>query len=166
VTGFPPGILVGTIHQGDPIAIQAQQDAATAYADAAGQGCTTPLTGQDLGGKTLTAGVYCFSSSAFLTGKLTLKGPGVFIFQTGSTLITANGSPTHHSRVVLTKGALACNIFWQVGSSATLGGFTNFAGNILAHTSITSNQGASSNGSLYAIGAAVTLATNTIHTCG
>jgi hypothetical protein len=165
VTGFPPGTLTGTIHRGDATAVQAHQDAANAYADAAGQGCTNSLTGQDLGGQTLTTGVYCFSSSASLTGELTLSGPGVFIFQTVSSLITANGSPTSHSSVVLTNGALACNVFWQVGSSATLGEYTNFAGNILAHTSITGQQGASSNGSLYAIVAAVTLATNSVQTC-
>ncbi|MDQ6659639.1 MAG: ice-binding family protein [Chloroflexota bacterium] len=169
-TGFPapctggPGVVTGTIHAGDPVAAQAQTDAHTAYANAAGQTCTTNLTGQNLGGLTLTPGVYCFSSSAFLTGTLTLDGQGnpnsVFIFQIGSTLVTAVVS-----HVTLINGASACNVFWQVGSSATLGTGTSFAGNILALTSITATTSATSNGSLYALNGAVTLDTNDISTC-
>lgn len=169
-TGFPapctggPGVVTGTIHAGDAAAASAQTDAHTAYANAAGQPCGTNLTGQNLGGLTLTPNVYCFSSSAFLTGTLTLDGQGnpnsVFIFQTGSTLITASAS-----RVTLINGASACNVFWQVGSSATLGTGTSFAGNILALTSITATTSATSNGSLYALNGAVTLDTNDISTC-
>lgn len=96
VTGFPPGTVNGTTHAGNATAAQAQSDTTTAYNSLAGQSCTSDLTGQDLGGKTLTPGVYCFSSSAGLTGTLTLNGQGnanaVFIFKTGSTLTTASNS--------------------------------------------------------------------------
>jgi hypothetical protein len=153
----------GTIHAGDVVAATAQADAHTAYADAAGQACNTNLTGQDLGGLTLTPGVYCFASSAFLTAgnlTLTLSGNGVFIFQIGSTLITAS-----NSQVLLINGATAANVFWQVGSSAILGTGTSFSGSILAEISITATTGASSNCGLYALIGAVTLDTNTIGVC-
>lgn len=167
-TGFPapctggPGIVNGPIHAGDHVAAIAQADAHTAYANAAGQTCNTNLTGQDLGGLTLTAGVYCFNSSAFLTAgnlTLTLKGKGVFIFQIGSTLITAS-----NSQVLLINGARTANVFWQVGSSATLGTGTSFSGSILAEISITATD-ASSNCGLYALTGAVTLYTSTIGVC-
>ena len=161
VTGFPPGIVIGTKHVTDAVALQAQNDVAVAYGDAAGQPCNVPLTGQDLGGKTLTSGVYCFSSSAQLTGQLKLDSQGnpasVFIFQIGSTLTTAS-----NASVLQINETQACNIFWQVGSSATVGTSTNFSGNILAHTSITAQTNAEFNGSLYAQTGAVTLDTNTI----
>jgi hypothetical protein len=168
-TGFPspctggPGIVNGTIHTADAVATTAQADAHTAYANAASQACNTNLTGQDLGGLTLTPGVYCFASSAFLsTGNLTLtlSGTGVFIFQIGSTLITAS-----NAKVLLINGAKAENVFWQVGSSATLGTGTSFIGSILAEISITATTGASSNCGLYALTGAVTLDTNTIGFC-
>jgi Ice-binding-like len=165
VTGFPPGTLTGLIHAGDSVAQQAQSDVIIAYNDAAGQACNNNLTGQDLGGLTLTSAVYCFSSSAQLTGQLTLNGQGnpasVFIFQIGSTLTTAS-----NSNVLLSNGAQPCNVFWQVGSSATLGTSTSFKGNILALTSITLNTTASSAGGLYARNGAVTLDTNNIQACG
>jgi len=161
VTGFPPGSVIGTKHAADAVALQAQNDVEVAYGDAAGQPCNVNLTGQDLGGKTLTSGVYCFSSSAQLTGQLTLDSQGnpasVFIFQIGSTLTTAS-----NASVSPINATQACNIFWQVGSSATLGTTTDFSGNILAHTSITAQTGATFNGSLYARTGAVTLETNTI----
>ncbi|MEO8955881.1 MAG: ice-binding family protein [Ktedonobacteraceae bacterium] len=161
VTGFPPGIVNGTKHITDAVALQAQSDVAVAYVDAAGQPCDFNLTGQDLGGKILTPGVYCFSSSAQLTGQLKIDSQGnpasVFIFQIGSTLTTAS-----NSSVLQINGTQACNIFWQVGSSATLGTNTDFSGNILALTSITATTGARFNGSLYARTGAVTLDTNTI----
>ncbi|HYP20184.1 MAG TPA: ice-binding family protein, partial [Chloroflexia bacterium] len=118
VTGFPPGLATGTIHAGNAVAAGAQADANTAYNDAAGQACDFDLTGQDLGGLTLTPGVYCFSSSAQLTGQLTLDGgPGsVFVFRIGSTLTTAS-----NAEVSVINGVEPCNVFWQVGSSATLG---------------------------------------------
>ena len=161
VTGFPPGIVNGTIHAADAVALQAQNDVTTAYVDAAGQACDVNLTGQDLGGKTLTPGVYCFSSSAQLTGQLKLNSQenpaSVFIFQIGSTLTTAS-----NASVLLINGTQACNIFWQVGSSATVGTNTDFSGNILSLTSITAQTGAVFDGSLYARTGAVTLDTNTI----
>jgi hypothetical protein len=103
VTGFPPGIVVsGTIHAADAVAAAAQVSVTTAYNSLAGQACTQDLTGQDLGGMTLTAGVYCFSSSAQLTGTLTLNAQGnaaaVFIFKIGSTLTTASGSRSGDQR--------------------------------------------------------------------
>src|SRR5215210_5132829 len=163
VTGFPPGIVIGgTIHAADAVALQAQNDVTAAYNFLAGQACTTNLTGQDLGGKTLTAGVYCFSSSAQLTGTLTLDAQGnpnaVFIFQIGSTLTTASGSTVR----VINSGNCE-NVFFQVGSSATLGTGTTFVGNILALQSITLNTNASVIGRLLARTGAVTLDSNTIN---
>jgi Ice-binding-like len=156
VTGFPPGIVTGgTIHTADAAAAAAQLDLTTAYNNAAAQPGGTDLTGQNLGGKTLTPGVYKYTSSALLTGTVTLSGNGVFIFQIGSTLTTASASS-----VLLTNGASACNVFWQVGSAATgatLGTGTAFAGNILALTSITVNTGASISGRALARNGAVTL---------
>jgi hypothetical protein len=161
VTGFPPGTVNGTTHAADAAAAQAQSDLTTAYNDAAGRACNTALTGQDLGGLTLTSGAYCFSSSAQLTGTLTLDAQGdpnaVFIFQIGSTLTTASGS-----NVNLINGAQSCNVFWQVGSSATLGTTTTFRGNILALTSITATTGATVDGRLLARNGAVTLDSNTV----
>jgi Ice-binding-like len=162
VTGFPPGIVVsGTIHAADATALGAQNSVTTAYNSLASQACTQDLTGQDLGGKTLTAGVYCFSSSAQLTGTLTLNAQGnanaVFIFKIGSTLTTASGSS-----VVVTNGGSLCNVFWQVGSSATLGTTTSFTGSILALTSITLTTGASVTGQTLARNGAVTLDTNAV----
>jgi ice-binding like protein len=146
VTGFPPGTMArGAQHVGDPTANQAQADAQSAYAVLAGKPCTAPLTGQDLGGKTLAPGVYCFTSSAQLTGQLVLDGRGkdngVWIFQIASTLTTAT-----NSSVVMSKGGRAGNVFWQVGSAATLGTGTAFAGNILAYSSITMNTAANLSG--------------------
>ncbi|CAN5449889.1 hypothetical protein BH24ACT7_BH24ACT7_03210 [soil metagenome] len=163
ITGFPPGIVLGTIHAGDAVAAQAQSDLTIAYNDAAGRACDTDLTGQDLGGLTLTSGVYCFSSSAQLTGALTLDAQGdpdaVFIFQIGSTLITASGSTVN-----LINGAQACNVFWQVGSSATLGTNSTFRGTILALTSITVTTGTTIEGRALARNGAVTLDNNVITT--
>ncbi len=163
VTGFPPGIVTGgTIHVTDAVAAGAQADALIAYNGIAGRECDTDLTGQDLGGLTLTAGIYCFSSSAQLTGTLTLDAQGdpdaVFIFQIGSTLTTAS-----NSSVVLINEADACNVFFQVGSSATLGTATTFVGTILALTSITAVTGTTvEDGRLLALNGAVTLDTNVI----
>jgi subtilisin family serine protease len=166
VTGFPPGrVLSGAIRSADATALAAQNDVATAYNNLAGQTCTQDLTGQDLGGQSLTAGVYCFSSSAQLTGTVTLNALGnpnaVFIFKMGSTLTTASGSS-----VVLINGASAGNVFWQVGSSATLGTTTSFAGNILALASITVTTGVSVTGRTLAMNGAVTLDTNAITSTG
>ncbi len=166
VTGFPPGLVVsGTIHAADAVALAAQNSVTTAYNNLAGQACTQTLTGQDLGGMTLTAGVYCFTSSAQLTGTLTLNAQGnpnaVFIFQIGSTLTTASGSS-----VVMINSGSSCNVFWQVGSSAIIGTTTSFTGNILALTSITLNTGAGVTGRVFAQNGQVALDTNTVNpTC-
>lgn len=164
VTGFPPGTVTGTIHVNDAVAQQAQADVTTAYNALAGLACNTDLTGQDLGGMTLTAGVYCFSSSAELTGTLTLDAEGdpnaEFIFQIGSTLTTAS-----NSAVEVINGGNNCNVYWQVGSSATLGTATAFAGNIVALTSITATTGANASGRLLARNGAVTLDSNSVAVC-
>jgi hypothetical protein len=152
-----PGIVTGTIHVADPVALLAHADAAKAYAALLTQTCNTNLSGQDLGGQTLAPGVYCFNTSAQLTGQLTLSGNGVYVFQIGSTLTTAS-----NSSVVLASGALAGNVFWQVGSSSTLGTATAFVGNLIAFTSDTVTTGVSVMGRVFALGGAVTLDTNNI----
>jgi type VI secretion system secreted protein VgrG len=162
VTHFPPGIVTGgTIHSADANALQAQSDVTTAYDALAAEPCTADLTGHDLGGMTLTEGVYCFSSSAQLTGTLTLDAQGnaaaVFIFQMGSKLTTASNSSVRMINV-----GVDCNVFWQVGSSATIGTGTVFVGNILALTSITLNTGASVSGRALARNGAVTMDTNDV----
>lgn len=167
ITGFPPGIVLApfTIHEGDAVAAQAQTDLTAAYNEAAGLAPTQDLTGMDLGGLTLLPGVYFFSSSAQLTGTLTLDALGdpdaLFVFQIGSTLTTAS-----NSSVVTINGGGAeegCNVFWQIGSSATLGTGTDFQGHILALTSITLTTDATIlNGSALARNGAVTLDNNLI----
>lgn len=162
ITGFPPGhVSGGTIYAGDAFALQAQNDTTTAYVTLAGEVPTLDLTGADLGGMTLTAGVYSFSSSAQLTGRLTLDAEGdsnaTFVFQIGSTLTTASNSSVQ----VINSGE-DCNVFWQVGSSATLGTTTAFKGNILALTSITLDTGADVIGRTLARNGAVTLDTNDV----
>jgi hypothetical protein len=165
VTGFPPGVVTGgTIHAADAVAAQAQTDLTTLYNSLAGMACYADLTGQDLGGMTLTPGVYCFSTSAQLTGTLTLDAQGnsgaLFIFKIGSTLTTASASS-----VLLINGASSCNVFWQVGSSATLGTGTAFRGSIVALTSITLSTAASVQGKALARNGAVTLDTNNVALC-
>ena len=165
VTGFPPGIVVtGTIHSADAVATQAQSDLTTLYNSLEGTVCNTDLTGQDLGGKTLTPGVYCFSTSAQLTGTLTLDAQGdplaVFLFKIGSTLTTASAAS-----VLLINRASSCGVFWQIGSSATLGTGTSLAGSIVALTSITLNTGAGVTGRLLARNGAVTLDDNHVALC-
>jgi hypothetical protein len=172
ITGFftvdgGPGTITPpyTTHAADGVALNAQNDLTTAYNAAAGLAFTQNLTGQDLGGKTLTPGVYFFSSSAQLTGTLTLNAQGdpnaLFVFQIGSTLTTASNS----SVVTINPGlgeTPGCDVFWQVGSSATLGTTTAFEGHILALTSITLNNKATILGSALARNASVTLDSNTI----
>lgn len=165
VTGFPPGsVVLGTIHLNDAVAAQAQSDLTTAYDAIAGTPCTVDLTGQDLGGLTLIPGVYCFSSTAFLTGALTLDAQGnpnaLFLFKIGAALTTATGSS-----VQVINGGSNCSVFWQVGSSATLGTATRFVGNVLALTSITLTTGASVDGRVLARNGAVTLDTGTVTVC-
>jgi type VI secretion system secreted protein VgrG len=157
ITGFPPCTVTGVTHAADGVALTAQTDLTTAYNTLASQACTSDLTGTDLGGLTLTPGVYCFSTSAQLTGMLTLNAQGnpnaVFIFQIGSTLTTASGSS-----IAIINGGSTCGASWQVGSSATLGTTTAFGGNIVALTSITLNTGANvTGGRVLARNGAVTL---------
>jgi hypothetical protein len=153
------GVVTGTIFVGNPVSLLAHADASKAYAALLVQTCNSAnnLSGQDLGGLTLAPGVYCFNSSAQLTGQLTLNGNGVYVFQIGSTLTTAS-----KSAVVLANGAAAGNVFWQVGSSSTLGTGTAFAGNLIAFTSDTVTTGVSVAGRVFALGGAVTLDTNNI----
>jgi hypothetical protein len=163
VTGFPPGMMVApaVMHITDPTAAQAQVDLTTAYNYAAGLPGAAVLPG-DLSGLTFTPGLYKTSSSVMLSaGNVTLDAQGnanaVFIFQIGSTLTTLGGT-----QVVLAGGAQAKNIFWQVGSSATLGTTSIFYGTILALQSITLDTGATLHGRALARNAAVTLDTNVV----
>ena len=162
ITGFPPGIVNGTIDLTDAVAMQAQADALSAYNVLAGLSSTANLTGMNLGGLTLTAGVYTFNSSALLNGALTINFQGLsnqnIVFQIGSTLTTGSAS----SVVVINPGNND-NIYWQVGSSATLGSATAFQGSILADTSITLVTGTTINcGRAIALNGAVTMDTNTV----
>jgi hypothetical protein len=161
ITGFPPGAVSGTIHGPDALSGQAQIELTTAYNSAAGTPCTADLTGVDLGGLILSPGVFCFSTSAQLTGTLTLNAQNnqnaQFIFKIGSTLTTATSS-----NIVVINLAQPANIFWQVGSSATLGTTSGFAGNILALSSISLGTGAVVQGRALARNGAVTLLGNTL----
>jgi outer membrane autotransporter protein len=164
VTGFPPGIVLapGGTFISDAVAVQAQIDLAPGYNAAASRPATSDLTGQNLGGLTLTPGVYNFASSAQLTGALRLNALGnpnaIFIFNIGSTLTTGSASS-----VTVVGGGVGSNVYWRVGSSATLGTTTAFVGDILALTSITLNTGANITcGSALARNGAVTLDTNNI----
>jgi len=169
VTGFPPGVVTGgSIHTNDAVAQQAQSDLTTAYNTAAGTPCGVDLTGQNLGGLVLTPGVYCFTSSAALTGTLTLNFQGnpnaFFLFKIGSTLTTSSASA-----VVLTNDlGVSCpaNVDWQIGSSATLGTGSTFVGNILALSSVTVTTGANVIGRTLARNGAVTLDTNAVNAAG
>ena len=160
ITGFPPGTVNGATHSADAAAGQAQSDLTAAYNDAAGRTPAATVAG-DIGGQTLTPGVYKSGSSVLLTGDVILDARGdpnaVFIFQIGSTLTTASGS-----RVRLINGASPCNVYWQVGSSATIGTTTTFNGNVLALTSISAKTSATVDGRLLARNGAVTLDTNTV----
>jgi hypothetical protein len=161
VVGFPPGIVIaGTTQVANGVALQAKNDLVTAYNDAAGRSSTATVSG-DLAGRTLTPGVYTSASSLGLSGQLTLDAQGnpsaVFVFQAGSSLIVGSGS-----EINLIGGAQACNVYWKVGSSATIGTSSAFVGNVLALTSITMTTGATLQGSVLARNGAVTLDTNTI----
>ncbi len=163
IGGFPPGILVGTQHINDSLAVKAQLAVTAAYNDAAGRSCTDIVTlSGNLGGLTLTPGLYKSTSSlAISSGDLTFDAKGnanaVFIIQMGSTLTTTSGR-----KVVLTGGAQAANIFWQVGTSATFGTTSVFKGNVLAMQAITFNTGATLDGKAFARNSAVVLDANTI----
>jgi Ice-binding-like len=162
VTGFPPGTISGgSIHINDALATQAHADAFAAYTQVAGETLTTDLSGQNLGGMLLTPGVYHFDTTAQLSGALMLDTGGdpdaAFHFQIGTTLTT---DPL--STITLLNGN-SVNIFWQVGTSATIGVDSLFTGNLLADQSITVGMGATVDGRLLAINGAVTLETNTIN---
>ena len=164
ITGFPPGMVLGTIHDDDAVAMQAQADALTGYNFLAGLARTGTLTGQNLGGLTLDPGVYFFASSAQMTGQLTLNFEGLnnmmVVFQIGSTLTTASASMVN----IINPGRND-QVFWQVGSSATLGTTTDFYGSIIADQSVTLNTGANINcGRAIALNGAVTMDTNNIDT--
>ncbi|MFD9561033.1 ice-binding family protein [Streptomyces sp. NPDC059994] len=159
ITGFQtsdggPGIVTppGVLHRADAVAGQAKTDLNTAYNQAAGQTMTDATYNDaphEFGGQTLTPGLYRANSSAGITGTLTLDAQGnssaVWVFQIGSTLTTASASS-----VSLINGASPCNVYWQIGSSATLGTNSTFVGTILADTSITATTGAVINGRLLA----------------
>jgi hypothetical protein len=160
VAGAPT--VTGTLHLGDPVAAQAQLDLTTAYNDAAGRTVDAVVVAGNLGGQTLTPGLYKSTSSLEISsGDLTLDAQGdttaIFIFQMGSTLTTTAGR-----QVILSGGAQATNVFWQVGSSATLGTTSVFKGNILALASITVTTGATVEGRLLARTGAVTLDANIV----
>src|SRR6266550_6425229 len=169
LVNVPPGTVSdgaglvngGSIHAGGVVAAQAHADAAVTYLDLQGRVCNVagPEVAE-LGGMTLPPGVYCFpTSAAVTTGTLTLSGPAgsIWIFQMGSTLITGAGA-----RVVMAGGATATNVWWAVGSSATLGANTDFSGNILALASITLNTNARVFGRTLALNGAVTMLANKV----
>jgi uncharacterized protein (TIGR03437 family) len=162
VTGFPPGIVTGTMHAGDVAAAQAIADLTTAFGDAAGRSVGPVTVAGNLGGQTLAPGLYKSTSSlAISSGNLTLDAQGdanaVFIFQMASTLTTTAGL-----QVILAGGAQASNIFWQVGSSATLGTNSVFQGTIMADQSITLTTGATLDGRALARIGGVSLQSNAV----
>jgi hypothetical protein len=161
-TGFPPGTIVGTQHIGDSTSAQGEADLTTAYNDAAGRTLCAVSVAGNLGGQTLTPGLYKSTSSLEISsGDLTLDAQGdataVFIFQMASTLTTTSGR-----QVILSGGAKSTNVFWQVGSSATLGSTSAFQGTVMADQAVTMSTGATLNGRVLARVAAITLDSNTI----
>jgi len=162
-----PGIVNGTIHAGDAVAAQAHSDAVLAYAGLVGLACPADnnLTGKVLGVDVLwlDPGVYCFDSSAQLTGSLDLLGGGPWVFQIASTLTTASNASVFVNNEPNCNGS---DVYWQIGSSATLGTGTQFVGNILALISNTVTTDVNVSGSVIALTGAVTMDTNTIGVCG
>jgi len=162
-TGNGPGVVTGgTVHAGDAVAAQAHTDLVIAYNALKAMPCGTNLTGKILGTDvtTLSSGVYCFDTTAQLTGTLHLSG--VVVFQLGTALTTASNSFV----IVDDNSGCGGNVYWEMGSAATLGTGTTFAGNILANTAITINTGATISGRALDVSAAVTMDTNHISACG
>jgi hypothetical protein len=162
ITGFGPCVITGVKHLADAVAAKAQVDLTAAYNTLAGMPCPPAnAISANLGGTTKAAGVYCTASGIGVTGTLTLDGGGdpnaVFVFQAGSGLTTAGN-------VVLINGAKAANVFWQVGTSATIGTASQWQGNIVALTSITLVDNATLLGRALARNGAVTLGTNNVIT--
>jgi hypothetical protein len=161
VTGFPPGVVNGTLHAADSQAQQAGADALTAFVALGGESPIQNLTGSDLGGLTLGPGVRSFDTSAQLTGTLTLDGggnsAGRFDILVGSTLTASVGSS-----IVLINGAQPDNVFWRIGSSATIGAGSLFSGTVLAGQSITLNTGTEVTGRLFALNGTTTLNNNVV----
>ena len=157
-TGFPPCTITGATNLANPVAANAQNDLTTAYNALAGLACGTTVTPADVGGRTLAPGVYCVATSLGVTGTVTLDGQGnpnaLFVLQMGSTLTTGT-----NASVALIGGAQAKNVYWQVGSSATLGTGTTFRGTIVALTSITLNNNVAMTGRALARNGAVSLGT-------
>jgi len=166
VTGFPPGIINGVSNIANAIAEAAQIESFNLYNALTALPCQFDLTGMDLGGMILPPAVYCFNSSAQLTGILTLLGNGnpnsIWVFQIGSTLTTVTGSSVVYSNILNPN---ACQVYWAVGSSATFGTFTSFIGIVDAVDSITFNTGASLVGKALALNAAITFDDNLISVC-
>ncbi|MFF3342970.1 ice-binding family protein [Streptomyces flavidovirens] len=161
ISGFPPGVVLGEIHSADAVAQQAKSDLVQAYNNAAGQATDFALPAQIGNGDTLLPGVHTAVSGVGLTGDLILDAGGnpnaVWVFQIPEALTTASSS-----RVLLTNGASACNVYWQIGSSATLGTNSTFVGTIMALTSISVTTGTNIEGRALARNGAVTLDTNRI----
>ncbi len=160
ITGFPPGVVNGSSYAGGPVAAKAEADLATAYNNAVARPNASPLPA-DIGGMTITPGLYVAPVTLGISGTVTLDGKNnpnsVFVFQIPSTLTTAVDSA-----VVLTNQANACNIFWQVGSSATLDTASNFSGTIMAAASVSLGTGSNVTGRVLAESGAVTLLDNAI----
>ncbi len=161
ITGFPPGQVGGAIHAADAAALQAKSDLLVAYNNAAGQAVDFALPAGIGGGPALLPGVYHATAGVGITGDLILDGQGssdaVWVFQIPESLTTATSS-----RILLTNGASACNVFWQIGEDASLGVTTSFVGTLMAENSITVNQGTNVEGRLLAQVGSVTLNNNRI----
>jgi hypothetical protein len=161
ITGFPPGVVTGTIHRNDNVTTLAFADYAKAFTHGQSLVATVNKAGRTtLGGENLVAGVYKYDTGLGLEGTLTLNGngsgTGVWVFQCATTLITSS-----YSNMNLVGGAKASNVFWIVGSSATLGTYSSFVGQVLAQASVVANTGAAVKGALYA-GAGIALDSNPV----